>query len=173
MSVEKGYKHWHEDIQANDSPLEAGLGFTCDFSKEFRGKEVLLQQKAEGLKKRLICLSTDENDFLWNLEPIYRDGVACGFLRRTHFGFSAGRHIGYGYIESEKLGGQELTMKFLKAGTYEIEIGGQKRVPATFHPKCVFDPKGLRVQGDYGEEVASAGEVGATDKNKQAANASA
>ena len=28
-SMEKGYRHWHGDLRGTDSPLEAGLGFTC------------------------------------------------------------------------------------------------------------------------------------------------
>lgn len=150
LSVEKGFKHWHEDIQAHDTPLEAGLGFTCDFSKDFRGKDKLLKQKEAGLRKRLICLTTEKENYLWNLEPIYRDGECLGYLRRTHFGFSVGRHVGYGYVERKD--GKPLTVKWLKEGNWEVEVGDRKRVPAEFHAKCVFDPKMERVMGKYGGE---------------------
>ena len=44
--IEKGFKHWHEDLQAIDTPIEAGLGFTCDLSKDFRGKDIVQKQKS-------------------------------------------------------------------------------------------------------------------------------
>ena len=62
LSIEKGYRHWHADIRDNDSPLEAGLAFTCKLKSEtpFLGREVLERQKAEGLSKKLACFTIDE-----------------------------------------------------------------------------------------------------------------
>ena len=31
--LEKGYRHWGHDIGIEDTPLEAGLSFTCDWNK--------------------------------------------------------------------------------------------------------------------------------------------
>ena len=36
--IEKGYRHWGHDLGPEITPLEAGLGFTIDWSKDFRGK---------------------------------------------------------------------------------------------------------------------------------------
>ena len=62
LSIEKGFKHWHMDIRHDDTPLEGGLAFTCKLKMDtpFLGREALEKQKAEGLKKRLICLTLDE-----------------------------------------------------------------------------------------------------------------
>ena len=62
LSVEKGYKHWHQDLRHDDTPLESGLAFTCKLKSDtpFLGREALEKQKAEGLKKRIICLTLDE-----------------------------------------------------------------------------------------------------------------
>ncbi len=62
LSIEKGYRHWHADIRDDDTPLEGGLGFTCKLKSEtpFLGREVLEQQKKDGLKKKLACFTIDE-----------------------------------------------------------------------------------------------------------------
>jgi len=62
LSAEKGYKHWHQDLRHDDTPLEAGLGFTCKLKSNtpFLGREALEEQKAEGLRKRLVCFTIEE-----------------------------------------------------------------------------------------------------------------
>ncbi len=42
------------DIKIDDTPIEAELGFAVSFKKEggFFGKDALLKQKEEGIKKR-------------------------------------------------------------------------------------------------------------------------
>lgn len=62
LSAEKGYKHWHQDLRHDDTPLEAGLGFTCKLKRDtpFLGREALEKQKAEGLSKKLVCFTIDE-----------------------------------------------------------------------------------------------------------------
>ena len=53
-------------------------------------------------------------------------------------------------------GGVEMTsLKYLKDGEYEIETYEDGRVPATFHAKAPFDPKGDRIKGIYPENVVS------------------
>ncbi|MGJ8676993.1 MAG: glycine cleavage system aminomethyltransferase GcvT [Akkermansiaceae bacterium] len=46
------------DLAADRTPLEGGFGFFCSLGKEggFIGRDVLVQQKAEGLKERLVAL---------------------------------------------------------------------------------------------------------------------
>ena len=60
LSIEKGYRHWHEDLRSDDNPLEAGLGFVCKLKTDipFLGREVL--ENLNGLRKRLCCFTLDE-----------------------------------------------------------------------------------------------------------------
>ena len=64
LNLFTGYRHWHADLRSDDTPLESQLAFTCralDGSKgDFIGREALQKQKAEGLKKRLVCFTLDE-----------------------------------------------------------------------------------------------------------------
>ena len=50
LRMEKGYRHWSHDITDEDTPLEAGLGFTVKFDKPggFIGREALLKQQEIG-----------------------------------------------------------------------------------------------------------------------------
>ncbi|XP_072604326.1 sarcosine dehydrogenase, mitochondrial isoform X6 [Vulpes vulpes] len=63
LSIEKGYRHWHADLRPDDSPLEAGLAFTCKLKSAvpFLGREALEKQRAHGLPRRLVCFTVDES----------------------------------------------------------------------------------------------------------------
>lgn len=57
-----GYRHWHADLRPDDSPLEAGLAFTCKLKSTtpFLGRAALEEQRARGLRRRLVCFTVDE-----------------------------------------------------------------------------------------------------------------
>jgi 4-methylaminobutanoate oxidase (formaldehyde-forming) len=62
LRMEKGYRHWGDDITEDDTPLEAGLGFAVAFDKDadFIGRDALLRQKETGLKRRLVQFSLED-----------------------------------------------------------------------------------------------------------------
>jgi glycine cleavage system aminomethyltransferase T len=43
LRIEKGFRAWSHDINVELTPLEAGLGFIVDWTKDFRGKTALLK----------------------------------------------------------------------------------------------------------------------------------
>lgn len=57
-----GYRHWHADLRPDDTPLEAGLAFTCKLKSgiRFLGREALEAQKATGVSRRLVCFTVEE-----------------------------------------------------------------------------------------------------------------
>ncbi|XP_032425320.1 sarcosine dehydrogenase, mitochondrial isoform X2 [Xiphophorus hellerii] len=63
LSIEKGYRHWHADLRPDDTPLEAGLAFTCKLKSSipFQGRETLEKQKEAGLRRRIVCFTIDES----------------------------------------------------------------------------------------------------------------
>ena len=74
--VEKGYRHWSHDIGDEDTPLEAGLGFTIAWDKPgaFIGREALLAQRARGtLRRRLVQVmladASERAPLLYHEEP--------------------------------------------------------------------------------------------------------
>jgi aminomethyltransferase len=60
LRLEMGYCLYGNDINDTTSPLEAGLGWITKFNKEFVGKDILVKQKAEGIKKKLVGLEMME-----------------------------------------------------------------------------------------------------------------
>lgn len=61
-SLPAGYRHWHADLRPDDTPLEAGLAFTCKLKSSipFLGREAVEAQKAKGIFRRLVCFTTEE-----------------------------------------------------------------------------------------------------------------
>ncbi|KAK7075104.1 hypothetical protein SK128_005196 [Halocaridina rubra] len=151
LSCEKGYRHWHADVRPDDSPLEAGLAFTCKLktSTNFLGREAIKKQKVRGITKKLVTITVDDPLIpLWGLEGIWRDGKPVGYIRRADYAFALGRSLGYGYVQHPDK--SIVTNDFLKSGTWKIESMGEY-IDATVHIRPPFDPKNLRVKGLYEE----------------------
>uniref|UniRef100_A0A3Q4N2X8 Sarcosine dehydrogenase n=1 Tax=Neolamprologus brichardi TaxID=32507 RepID=A0A3Q4N2X8_NEOBR len=169
LSIEKGYRHWHADLRPDDTPLEAGLAFTCKLksSVPFQGRDMLEKQKKEGLKRRIVCFTTDESQHgnhpcysqatgslylmmvkvpMFGLEAIYRNGVPVGHLRRADYGFYIDKTIGYGYIRNPD--GGVVSANFIKSGEFTLEKMGVV-YKAKAHLKSPFDPENKRVKGIY------------------------
>eukprot|EP00079_Xenopus_tropicalis_P031904 XP_017945675.1 PREDICTED: sarcosine dehydrogenase, mitochondrial [Xenopus tropicalis] len=148
LSIEKGYRHWHADLRPDDSPLEAGLAFTCKLKSAipFLGRGALERQKALGLKKRLVCFTLSEKVPLFGLEAIWRNGIAVGHVRRADYGFTINKTIAYGYIRNPE--GGAVSPDFVRSGEYKLERMGIA-YPAEAHLKSPFDPNNMRVKGFY------------------------
>jgi aminomethyltransferase len=54
LRLEMGYCLYGNDIDDTTTPLEGGLGWITKFTKEFTAKSILEQQKAEGIKRKLV-----------------------------------------------------------------------------------------------------------------------
>lgn len=162
LSAEKNYRHWHADLTNRDTPFEAGIGFAAlaklKTDMPFLGRAALEQQRKEGLRRKLVCITLGETDTehpMHGRETILRDGECVGFVRSTAFGFSIGRQIAYGYVDAP--GGEPLQPKqfneWLKAGRWAVDDRGVHR-EGTLQMKAPFDPENKRVKGDY--DAASA-----------------
>ena len=143
LRLEKAYRHWGHDITDEDTPLEAGLGFTVKWDKPggFIGRDALLAQKEAGIEKRLIQFRLSDPDaMIYHNEPILRDGEYAGYIASGAYAHSLGCSIGMGYIKIGKLDKDSLY-----ASRYEIEVAG-KRIEATPSISPFFDPKSDRVK---------------------------
>ncbi|KAJ7986891.1 hypothetical protein DPEC_G00333100 [Dallia pectoralis] len=148
LSIEKGYRHWHADLRPDDTPLEAGLAFTCKLKSTvpFLGRASLEKQKADGLRRRIVCFTIDEKVPMFGLEAIYRNGIPVGHLRRSDYGFYIDKQIGYGYIRNPD--GGVVSTDFIKSGKFTLERMGEV-YEAKAHLKTPFDPSNNRVKGIY------------------------
>ena len=146
--VEKGYRHWSHDIGDEDTPLEAGLGFTVAWDKPggFVGREALLAQKARGvLTKRLVQVMLDDASdaapLLYHEEPILRDGVIVGSIRSGAWGYRVGRSIGMGYVNCES----GVTAEWLATGRWEVEVAC-KAYAGRVQLQPWYDPANQRIK---------------------------
>ncbi|XP_077162881.1 sarcosine dehydrogenase, mitochondrial isoform X2 [Paroedura picta] len=148
LSIEKGYRHWHADLRPDDTPLEAGLAFTCKLKTDipFLGREAIEAQKTAGIFRRLVCFTVDERVPMFGLEAIWRNGKVIGHVRRADFGYAVNKTIVYGYIRDPE--GGPVTTEFVKMGDYSLERMGVS-YPAKAHMKSPFDPENKRVRGIY------------------------
>ena len=140
LRIEKGYRHWGHDISAENTPIEAGLGFAVNFRKDvnFNGRDILLKQKEEGVKKRLVMFALEEQEpLLYHNEPIWRDDQMVGSISSGMFGHTLGTAIGMGYITGDEV----ITPDYINAGNYELEVAGV-RFPAKASLKPFYDPRG-------------------------------
>jgi 4-methylaminobutanoate oxidase (formaldehyde-forming) len=143
LRMEKAYRDMGHDIDSEDTPLEAGLGFAVAWDKPdgFIGRDALLKQKDGGpLERRLLTfLLKDPTYDLLGAEPILRNGEVAGYMRVGAFGYSLGGATGLGMVEAE--GG--VTADMVAAGGFEIDVAGT-RVPAEASLRPFFDPDRTR-----------------------------
>jgi 4-methylaminobutanoate oxidase (formaldehyde-forming) len=143
LRLEKGYRAFGAELSTDESPIEAGLGFTVAWDKPggFLGRDALLRQRAVGVKKRLGLFTLDDaSPVLWGSEPILRDGVMVGYTTSGSYGHTVGRAIGMGYVRHR----EPITNEFLAAGRYEILVNGVRQ-PATLHLKAPVDPERRKI----------------------------
>jgi 4-methylaminobutanoate oxidase (formaldehyde-forming) len=145
LRLEKAFGLWGADFSVADTPLEAAHAFLCDWDKPggFLGREALLRQRAEGIRRRLTCFVLDDPEpLLWGGEPIFRDGQPVGYTSSGGYGHSAGGSVALGYVGAS----EPISRAWLRAGRYEIDVAGE-RVPATAHLRAPYDPERSRMVG--------------------------
>ncbi|MEH6548152.1 MAG: glycine cleavage T C-terminal barrel domain-containing protein, partial [Sneathiella sp.] len=145
LRMEKAYRHWGHDITDEDTPLESGLAFAVKMDKQggFIGREALIIQKENGLKRRLVLLKLDDPDpLLYHNEPVYRDETLVGYITSAMYGHTIGASLGFAYIDCPD---GDTTPAYILAGDYEIEVAGE-RFSASPSLKPLYDPKMLKVK---------------------------
>jgi sarcosine dehydrogenase len=137
---------WGFDLRSDDTPIEANLGFTCRKDGiTYKGKDVVQQQQNYGIHKRLVYLTLKDRLPLWGLEAVYRNGEVVGHLRRGEWAYTLDSALGQCYI---KRSDKPIDIDFIKSGKYQIEVMGSL-YDADIHLRSPFDPKGLRIMGEY------------------------
>jgi 4-methylaminobutanoate oxidase (formaldehyde-forming) len=143
--LEKGFRHWGHDIGPDDSPLEAGLGFAVawDKSSRFIGREALVAQRRDGIRRRLMLFAvTGEPRLMLHDEPIYRDGRLVGRTTSGGRGFRTGETLCMGYVDCDR----GTSGKARLEGLFEVDVAGERhRLRALAVP--AYDPSGNRMRG--------------------------
>lgn len=143
LRLEKGYRAFGSELSPDETPLEAGLGFALDWRKPFLGRDALLKQKENGLRKRLgILVLENPEPVLWGSEPVFRDGTRVGYTTSGSYAHSLGAGIGMAYVRHT----ETITDAWLSSGRYEILVNGVRQ-PARIHLRAPYDPDRRRILG--------------------------
>lgn len=131
LRVEKFFAFWGQDLDTFTTPLECGRTWRVKFDKNFIGRDALLKQKEEGVKRIYIQLLLDEHDVdidIWpsGNEPIYRDGKLSGRTTTTSYGFTFMKQVCLGFVQDIDDQGNynPVTHDFVLNGEFEVEICG-------------------------------------------------
>ncbi|MBK7316168.1 FAD-dependent oxidoreductase [Candidatus Villigracilis affinis] len=140
LRLEKGFKYFTTDITPSETPYEAGLGFCVDLNKgDFIGREALMKQKAEGVKRKLCTLVlSDGDDFtqIYGGEAIYHEGKVLTRVRSGGYGFTVKKNILYAYLPTELA---------VKGNRFTIDlIEGRREAEVT--ASVLYDPKGEKLR---------------------------
>jgi aminomethyltransferase len=100
LRLEAGLCLYGNDIEENTTPLEAALGFVVKLQKnEFIGKEVLLKQKAEGVKRKRVGIRMTDKGIPREGFGIYAEaGDRIGSITSGTFSPLLNLGIGMGYV---------------------------------------------------------------------------
>lgn len=135
MRVERFIPFMGEELTSTVTPLEAGQDFYVDFNKEFLGKEALLKQKNNGLRKKLVMFLLDDFDvdsdvWPWGSEPIFRNNEYVGLVTTACYGFTSGKIVCLGFVERPDK--DIITSDYIMDETcqYHVDIAN-RRFPAT------------------------------------------
>jgi len=102
LRLEAGMCLYGNDINEATTPLEARISFVVKFDKdEFIGKEALLRQKEEGLKRRRIGIKMLERGIPRRGYGIYKNGEKIGEITSGTFSPFLEKGIGMGYVKIE------------------------------------------------------------------------
>jgi 4-methylaminobutanoate oxidase (formaldehyde-forming) len=144
LRMEKAYRHWGHDITDEDTPLEAGLGFAVKMDKVggFVGRDALVKQKKDGLRKRLLQFQLKSPEpMVYHNEPIWQGDNIVGFVRSGMYAHTLGAAVGLGYVTAPDGG----VVGDIDADGYEIEVAGV-RYPTTASLRPLYDPKNERIK---------------------------
>jgi len=102
LRLEMGYCLYGNDIDDTTSPLEAGLGWITKFTKDFTARNLLEQQKQEGVERHLVGFEMiDKGIPRHGYEICTHDGNSIGIVTSGTQSPSLGKAIGMGYVKKE------------------------------------------------------------------------
>lgn len=139
--IEKGFRHWGHDLGPEITPLEAGLGFTVDWRKDFLGRPALERQGADGLTRRLHLMEIEGRPLVLHDEPIREGGRVVGLTTSGARGARTRRGLALGLIAIAP--GERVADTAARG--FEIEIAGRLH-PARVLERPPFDPRGERIK---------------------------
>ena len=147
LRLEKGYRAWGRELTPDDSPWRAGLGFAVKLDKgvDFLGRDALLADKDEPLRRRLVSFlgASPEGPVAWGGELITADGAPVGEVTSAAYGYTLGGIVGLGWVNSAD---DAIDETWLAGRSFAVEIAGESvNVRVGLAP--FLDPRGTKLRG--------------------------
>lgn len=103
LRLEASMALYGNDIDDTTTPLEADLSWILKLDKncDFNGKEILLKQKEEGIKRKLIAFELKEQGIPRHLMDCFKDGEKIGFVTSGTLAPYLKKPIGMAYLKIE------------------------------------------------------------------------
>lgn len=103
MRLEKSYRLWGTDLNAENSLLEAGLHRFAKLNKgEFTGRDALTRQQADGVPYTYSTIEIDADDAdPFGNEPMFVDGEVVGRGTAGGYGHFVKKSLLLGYVKTE------------------------------------------------------------------------
>lgn len=101
LRFEAKFPLYGHELDAHTTPLEAGLAWACHFDKPFIGRDALLKQKLEGVKKKLVGFEMVERGIPRHGYAIVKEGQTVGYVTSGMFAPTLEKNIGLGYVPPE------------------------------------------------------------------------
>jgi len=146
LRLEKGYRAFGRELTPDYTPVDAGLLFACKLRTDipFLGREALERARAAGARRKLVSFAVEDPDaMMWGGELMLRGGAPSGQVMSAAWGATVGSCVGLGYLWDPA--GGPVDSDWVRASSYEVDIGGERR-PVALSLKPIVDPDGDRIK---------------------------
>lgn len=139
MRIEKRYLAMGHDLDADVTPLEAGLEFAIDWNKPFIGRDALARRRESGIASRLASIVLDDEHAVpLSNEPVCLGDRIVGKTTSAAFGYRIGRPIALAYLQIADVGEIERLQ-------IHVDIA-RELFRGTASLLAAFDPRGNRLR---------------------------
>ncbi len=138
MRLEKTYRLWGTDLNAENTILEAGMDRFIRLNKgDFVGRDALVAQQQQGVPNRFCTLEIDADDAdSFGNEPVFMDGEVVGRGTAGGYGHHVQKSLMLGYVKTE----------MAEVGRdCQVRILDQMR-PARIIAESPYDPENLALR---------------------------
>ncbi|MEM7726005.1 MAG: glycine cleavage system aminomethyltransferase GcvT [Cyanobacteria bacterium P01_A01_bin.45] len=103
LRLEAAMALYGQDIDDNTTPLEAGLGWLVhlDTKGDFIGRSILEKQKAEGIKRRLVCLQMKGRNIARHDYRVLSNGESVGKIMSGTLSPTLGYPVALAYVPKD------------------------------------------------------------------------
>ena len=101
LRLEAGMHLYGSEMNTTTTPYEASLGWIVNSEKEYIGKNILENQKKNGIHKKLVALKLSKRNIARHDYPIMNDDVVIGKVTSGTWSPSLSIPIALGYVPIE------------------------------------------------------------------------